>query len=111
MQLAEQAVSSEELTAILGALNALKRGDASIRLPQEWTGLMGRVSDAFNDVVERNARMAEELARLSRVVGKEGKLNQRGTLGDVTRLLGRVHRCGECRSSTTSCIRPAKPRA
>ncbi|MEP6656457.1 MAG: HAMP domain-containing protein, partial [Betaproteobacteria bacterium] len=77
-------VNTDELTSILGALNALKRGDASVRLPVEWTGLLGRVSDAFNDVVERNRRMADELARLSRVVGKEGKLNKRGTLGDVT---------------------------
>src|SRR5512132_4583806 len=77
-------VADDELTAILGALNALKRGDATVRLPAEWTGLLGRVADAFNDVVARNERMAHELGRLSRVVGKEGKLNKRGTLGDVS---------------------------
>src|SRR3982751_2662409 len=86
MQLAdrESAVSADELAMILSALNALKRGAASVRLPVQWTGLLGRVSDAFNDVVERNSRMSAELGRLSRVVGKEGKLNKRGTLGDVT---------------------------
>ncbi|HZI84113.1 MAG TPA: HAMP domain-containing protein, partial [Casimicrobiaceae bacterium] len=85
MQVAERAVvPANEISIIVGALNALKRGDASVRLPPDWTGPLGRLADAFNDVVERNERMAHELQRLSRVVGKEGKLSKRGTLGDVT---------------------------
>ena len=48
-----------------------------MRLPVDWTGVAGKVADAFNEVVELNERMAGELARLSRVVGKEGKLSQR----------------------------------
>src|SRR5205823_440133 len=47
---------------------------------------LGRVADVFNDVVDRNERMAQELERLSRVVGREGKLGKRGSLGDVTGL-------------------------
>ena len=84
MQVVERAVvPANEITIILGALNALKRGDASVRLPADWPGALGRVADVFNDVVERNERMARELERLSRVVGKEGRLGKRGTLGDV----------------------------
>ena len=60
----------DEINVILGALNALKRGDASVRLPVDWPGSLGRVADVFNDVVERNERMAQELSRISRVVGK-----------------------------------------
>ena len=77
-------VNANEVAVILGALNALKRGDASVRLPVAWPGTLGRLADAFNDVVDRNARMAQELERLSRVVGKEGKLGRRGSLGDVS---------------------------
>src|SRR5688572_32098924 len=85
MQVVERSVlPSDEMTLILGALNALKRGDASVRLPVEWAGVSGRVADAFNEVVERNQRMANELERLSHLVGKEGKLGKRGSLGDVT---------------------------
>src|SRR6185503_12647714 len=75
--------SSDEITIILNALTALKRGDASMRLPAEWHGTLGRVADVFNDVVERNERMALELERLSKVVGKQGKLAKRGNLGEV----------------------------
>ncbi len=70
--------------ALLSALTALKRGDFSARLPLEWTGVAGKVADTFNEVIELNQRMARELERLSRVVGKEGKIAQRGTLGDVS---------------------------
>jgi len=85
MQVVERAVlPADEITVILGALNALKRGDASVRLPLDWPGALGRVAEVFNDVVDRNERMAQELDRLSRVVGREGKLGKRGSLGDVT---------------------------
>jgi HAMP domain-containing protein/signal transduction histidine kinase/CheY-like chemotaxis protein len=85
MQVVERAVlPSNEITIILGALNALKRGDAAVRLPVDWPGTLGRVADAFNDIVERNERMTQELERLSRVVGKEGKLGRRGALGDAS---------------------------
>ncbi|MBI4820977.1 MAG: HAMP domain-containing protein [Deltaproteobacteria bacterium] len=71
---------------ILAALAAFKRGDFSVRLPIEWTGIDGRIADTFNDVVGLNQRMAAELARLSLVVGKEGRIHQRAALGDVTGL-------------------------
>jgi HAMP domain-containing protein/signal transduction histidine kinase/DNA-binding response OmpR family regulator len=72
-----------ETSTLLGALNDLKKGKRGVRLPMDWTGVQGKVADAFNEVVERNERMAEELKRLSYVVGKEGKLNQRLNILDV----------------------------
>jgi len=70
----------QELHTMLTALIALRDGDASVRLPHHWSGIAGRVADAFNDVVEQNANMAQELARLRQVVGKQGKLKQRASL-------------------------------
>jgi HAMP domain-containing protein/signal transduction histidine kinase/CheY-like chemotaxis protein len=82
--LLEPTTNGTEMTALLGALTALRQGRSGVRLPADWTGVAGKVADAFNDVVETNERLAEELARLSRVVGKEGKLSQRLALGDVS---------------------------
>jgi HAMP domain-containing protein/CheY-like chemotaxis protein len=62
---------------ILAALSALKRGDFSVRLPQTWDGVAGKVSDTFNDVAEMMDAQTEDLNRVSRVVGKEGKINER----------------------------------
>ncbi|HXD42604.1 MAG TPA: HAMP domain-containing protein [Ramlibacter sp.] len=68
---------SEHTRSFLAALTDLKNGSGSARLPQDWTGVFGKLADAFNDVVAENLRMSHELARLSRVVGKEGKLTER----------------------------------
>ena len=50
---------------IYAALTALKRGDASVRLPMHGTAAFGKVAEVFNDVVDQNERMADELQRLS----------------------------------------------
>ena len=66
MQVVERhPTSTDEITVILGALSALKRGDATVRLPAEWHGVLGRVADVFNDVVERNQRMTSSGFRRS----------------------------------------------
>ena len=65
---------------LLAALVALKRGDFSARLPTEWTGVAGKIADTLNDVIEQNERLAKELERVSRAVGREGKLAQRASL-------------------------------
>src|SRR5258708_4023605 len=71
---------TEEMTQILNALTALRRGDAKARLPYQGGGAFGKVAEVFNDLVEQNATMAGEFGRLSQVVGKEGKLKKRATL-------------------------------
>jgi HAMP domain-containing protein/signal transduction histidine kinase/CheY-like chemotaxis protein len=84
MQLVEHpSVSSNEFGPVLNALAALKRGERGVRLPGEWSGLAGKVADTFNEVASQNERMAEELARLRIAVGKQGKLRERASIGDV----------------------------
>jgi HAMP domain-containing protein len=75
--------SGEETRALLDGLTRLKQGDSSVRLPVEWEGVQGKVAETFNEVVELNERMAEELSRLRQKVGKEGKLKQRAEMSDV----------------------------
>ncbi|WP_348547514.1 HAMP domain-containing protein, partial [Chthoniobacter sp.] len=62
---------------ILEAMLALRSGNFSARLPAGWTGVHGKIADAFNDVATMNKRRSEETTRVCRVVGKEGKLKQR----------------------------------
>src|ERR1041385_9416452 len=67
---------------LLAALTSFRRGDFSVRLPELGSGEEGKIAEAFNEVVELNERMARELERVSRVVGKEGRLHQRAALTD-----------------------------
>src|SRR6266403_164238 len=71
-------------TQLLTALIAFKRGDFSARLPDDWTGLAGKIADTFNEVIANNQRMTKELDRIGRVVGKKGRITQRASLGDVS---------------------------
>ena len=70
---------------LLVALTAFKRGDFSVRLPDDWTGVAGKIADTFNDVIATNQRMSQELERISLVVGKQGRISQRASLGDVSK--------------------------
>ncbi|HET7865372.1 MAG TPA: HAMP domain-containing protein, partial [Burkholderiaceae bacterium] len=83
LEAATIAVPERELTTLLAALTQLRRGDASVRLPLHWEGVAGKVADVFNELVEQNAAMADELGRLRQVVGKEGKLKQRASLRET----------------------------
>src|SRR5262249_38476781 len=66
-----------DLSAILAALQSMQDGDFSVRLPSSWTGLVGKVSDTFNNIAAANQRMAEDLKRVGQVVGKEGRTRER----------------------------------
>jgi PAS domain S-box-containing protein len=67
--------------AVLGALRALRNGDLRVRLPEGEAGIAGAVAEAFNDIVELNRRTTEELRRISRAVGREGRISHRVSIG------------------------------
>ena len=69
---------------LLGVLAQVKGGDFTARMPLEWTGVAGKVADGLNDVIIANEALGAELARVSRVVGKQGELSQRVVLGGWT---------------------------
>ena len=73
----EEAASNDLTRQLLSALLAYKAGNFSVRLPSDWTGVPGKIADAFNEIVDFNQRLSSETARVSCVVGKEGKLKQR----------------------------------
>ena len=69
---------------LLAALTAFKRGDFSAQLPDDWTGMAGKVANTFNEVIRINQSLTQELARIERVVGKEGRIRQRASLGEAS---------------------------
>ncbi len=70
-----------ELRDLLHALQAMRVGDFSVRMPGHWVGIMGKVADTFNEIVAANQRMANQLERVGQVVGREGKTRQRVRFG------------------------------
>ncbi|HLQ45164.1 MAG TPA: HAMP domain-containing protein, partial [Planctomycetaceae bacterium] len=68
---------------VLHGLNAVRKGNFSVRLPGDWTGLEGKIADVFNEIVAANERMAKDLKRVSKVVGKQGRTGQRARFSDA----------------------------
>ena len=74
-----------DLKQLLGILTEVKRGNFAARMPIDQTGISGKIADVLNDIIERNEQMTTELERISTVVGKEGKINERASLGGAVR--------------------------
>ena len=86
-------LTEAQLERLLTALEAARDGDFSVRLRAE--GAMTEIAAAFNALVERNQQVTRELVRVGRVVGREGRINQRanvaGAPGSWSEKIGAVN--------------------
>jgi HAMP domain-containing protein/CheY-like chemotaxis protein len=75
--------NGDEMHVLLEAMLALRDGNFSVRMPAGWVGIHGKIADAFNEVLIINERRSKETSRVSRLVGREGKLKQRMSLAGI----------------------------
>ncbi len=68
-------LTNAQLDKLVSALKAAVNGDFTVRLRAE--GPLAEVAPAFNALVERNQRVTKEFTRVSKVVGREGRINER----------------------------------
>jgi hypothetical protein len=76
MQQLETATPQLDPKLLLKTLRAFRRGDFSVRLPGELTGIDGEIAEAFNDIAELNqglARRARQVAKVRRQGGQIGR--------------------------------------
>src|SRR6476619_4012930 len=69
-----------DLRVLYSVLADYQRGNFTVRLPDDRTGLAGKICDALNTVIERNDRLVKVLERLITVVGKAGNVKLRAQL-------------------------------
>src|SRR5262245_4472481 len=77
--------SMAELHDLLNALQAMRVGDFSVRMPGNEVGILGKIADTFNEIVAANQSMAQQLERVGHVVGSEGKTRTRVEIGLLCR--------------------------
>jgi HAMP domain-containing protein/CheY-like chemotaxis protein len=70
-----------ELHDLLDALQAMRVGNFTVRLPGNRVGLMGKIADTFNEIVAANEQMAGQLERVGQKVGREGQTSHRVRFG------------------------------
>jgi HAMP domain-containing protein/CheY-like chemotaxis protein/GAF domain-containing protein len=73
-------IKKKDLQELLDALRAARDGEMSVRLSAQKSGVMGDVAKAFNGLAERREGLTNELDRLSKVIGREGKMAERAQL-------------------------------
>jgi signal transduction histidine kinase/HAMP domain-containing protein/ActR/RegA family two-component response regulator len=64
------------LTELVAAMASVRQGSFDMRLARR-SGLAGQVVDGFNALVEMQERRNRDLLRISRVVGREGRMLER----------------------------------
>ena len=69
------------LHELLRALQAMRVGDFSVRLPVNAGGVEGKIADTFNEIVAANQTLAKQLEGVGQVVGREGRTRKRVKLG------------------------------
>ncbi|MFE7117585.1 HAMP domain-containing protein [Streptomyces sp. NPDC057654] len=74
-------VETAALNRLLTALSAMRDGNFRKRMTVAGDGVMSEIAAVFNEMADRNLQLTGELARVRRVVGREGKLTERLEVG------------------------------
>ncbi|WP_205703402.1 HAMP domain-containing protein [Hymenobacter radiodurans] len=70
---------NEQLTRVLYALDAFKKGDVSVRLTKQNDDIFADIAEAYNSMVEMIGGVGGEVSRISKVAGVEGNLKARAS--------------------------------
>ncbi|MFL5551233.1 MAG: HAMP domain-containing protein [Gemmatimonadaceae bacterium] len=73
-----------DLRVLLGAMRELRDGEFNVRIPISEDPLLAEIADAFNDVAKLNERLCDEMVRISKTIGRQGQMNDRASIGEVT---------------------------
>src|SRR5689334_23706968 len=79
----------------------IRRPPSSTLFPYT-TLFRSKVADTVNEVMETNQRMAREIERLARLVGKEGKITHRAAVADFSGLWASDRKSTRLNSSHSS---------
>jgi signal transduction histidine kinase/HAMP domain-containing protein/CheY-like chemotaxis protein len=79
----QRAADEAVLEDLLQTLKAARAGDFSARLNTRRRDLLGEIAAELNELVATNQRMAKELVRVGRIIGREGRMTERAALADA----------------------------
>jgi len=73
--------SKAEIEQLMEILKLVKQGDFFVRLPYQKDGILSRAGELLNDIIGLNEHMAGEFTRVSKIVGQEGRMTERASVG------------------------------
>ncbi|WP_439956697.1 HAMP domain-containing protein [Oligoflexus tunisiensis] len=66
---------------LVEVLKSVKAGDFSVRFDYEKGDILGRVGELLNDIIGLNEHLSNELVRVGKIVGQEGRMTERASVG------------------------------
>jgi len=72
LRLSDEAL--EELTQLLELIQLVKRGNFTARFQGSGHNLVNKIGRTLNEIVEINETLADELVRISQIVGQEERM-------------------------------------
>ncbi len=72
-----------EVESLVEVLKAVKQGDFSVRFDYEKSGVLSRAGEILNDIIGFNEHLSGELLRVGKIVGQEGKMHERASVGST----------------------------
>jgi HAMP domain-containing protein/CheY-like chemotaxis protein/GAF domain-containing protein len=72
-------IRKQDLQELVDALRRARDGESDVRLSQK-SGAMGDVARVFNQLSERREAITQEVSRVSRVIGREGRMTERAAV-------------------------------
>jgi hypothetical protein len=78
------APSRAEVENLVEVLKSVKQGDFSVRFDYEKSGVLSRAGEILNDIIGFNEHLSGELLRVGKIVGQEGKMHERASVGAPT---------------------------
>ncbi len=78
-----EGLKKDQLRKMLHIAKAVRQGNLSVRFPVEEDGIPSEIGEVLNDILDLNENMINEFARVSAIVGEEGKLTERASIGPV----------------------------
>src|SRR5437588_473015 len=75
-----EALDEARLEDLLAALRAVREGDFGARLSTRGGGPFAQIAAEFNELAAANQRMSNELVRVGRTIGREGRMTERAAL-------------------------------
>src|SRR5882672_2108030 len=75
------AASRNEIEHLVEILKSVKKGDFAVRVEYPKDGVLGRAGELLNDILGMNEHLTGELVRVGKVVGQEGKMHERASVG------------------------------
>jgi HAMP domain-containing protein len=79
----EAASATIDADELLETLKAYRGGNFAVRMRAKGNRVSREIANNLNGIIELNQKLSKELVRLSKMVGKEGKISERAAIGDV----------------------------